>query len=386
MNADTTPRTTIVDCTFRDGGYYNDWDFASDLVHAYVAAMTRAGVDVLELGFRTAQLDNYLGPTAFTTDDFIESLSVPDACSVAVMVNAKEFVSATDPAVLARQMFRPCSDSRVDLVRIAAVFSEIEPLAPAVTELKSLGYQVAVNLMQVSDRSAYEITAFGAGQKRLGTDVAYVADSFGGLRPADLPPIIESLIEGFEGPVGCHLHDNMSYALASTVAAVEAGASWADGTLLGMGRGPGNVRTEYLALELSRLGRSSVDVVPLIELVEKKMHALQREYGWGSNMYYFLSAMYGVHPTYVMELTRDGRYGAEEVVAALEALRSEGGNKFQRDRLTGVTSDRQVRYPGTFSVGGWCKDQDVLLVGPGPTAHAKRVPTLNISFDNSSRL
>ena len=43
----------ILDCTLRDGGYYNTWDFSSDLIHQYLDSMQAAGVDVVELGFRT---------------------------------------------------------------------------------------------------------------------------------------------------------------------------------------------------------------------------------------------------------------------------------------------------------------------------------------------
>ncbi len=369
--ADRSP-IRIVDCTLRDGGYYNDWDYSSDLVNKYLASMQRAGIDMLEIGFRTVHAEKFLGPTAFSTDEYLDSLTIGPGCSIAVMMNAKELVSAPDPVALVNDMFRPASDSQVDMVRIAAVHSEIPQLHASVEALQGLGYQVAVNLMQISNRTTDEIVAFGSTLRDWNVDVAYIADSFGGLRPPDVAPLIESLIEGFQGPVGCHLHDNMTYALSSTLAAVDAGATWVDGTLLGMGRGPGNVRTEYLALELVRLGRSHVDVIPLVELVARQMTDLQREYGWGSNLYYFLSAMYGVHPTYIMELTKDGRYGAEEIVAALEALRSEGGGQFKRDRLTDVTSDRKVAYAGTHAAGGWCAGQDVLIVGPGPSARDKR--------------
>ena len=37
-----------------------------------------------------------------------------------------------------------------------------------------------------------------------------------------------------------------------------------------MGRGPGNARTEYLAVELTRLGLLDLDVQPLLELVNHK--------------------------------------------------------------------------------------------------------------------
>ena len=54
----------ILDCTLRDGGYYNDWDYSFDLVKRYCDAMAAAKIDIVELGFRTLQSTQYLGATA----------------------------------------------------------------------------------------------------------------------------------------------------------------------------------------------------------------------------------------------------------------------------------------------------------------------------------
>jgi 4-hydroxy 2-oxovalerate aldolase len=362
-----------VDCTLRDGGYYNDWDYSNDLITHYVDSMVRAGVDVIEMGFRQLKADKYLGPTAWTTDAFLHQLNIPASITVAVMMNAKDVVQSGDPSRTISNVFTDKKKSRVDMVRFAAIHSEVDALAPAVDTLHQLGYRVALNLMQVSDRSMDEIRSFGAQCKAMKVEVAYIADSFGGLRPHELAPIMQALAEGFKGPVGCHLHDNMTYALSSTLAAVDAGATWVDATILGMGRGPGNVRTEYLAPELVRLGRSAIDVTPLVNLVSNDFTNLQRKHEWGSNLYYFLSANYGIHPTYVMELTKDGRYAPTQIVGALEHLHEHGGAQFDRSRLVGITAGRVVNYPGTFDATSWCAGKDVLIVGPGEETRAKKI-------------
>jgi len=42
----------ILDCTLRDGGYYNNWNFSTKLVNEYINTMVGSGVDTVELGFR----------------------------------------------------------------------------------------------------------------------------------------------------------------------------------------------------------------------------------------------------------------------------------------------------------------------------------------------
>ena len=82
----------FLDCTLRDGGYYNAWDFSPELIHQYLEAMQAAGVDVVELGFRTLKNQGFQGPCAFTTDEFIRSLTIPAGLTIGVMVNGNELV------------------------------------------------------------------------------------------------------------------------------------------------------------------------------------------------------------------------------------------------------------------------------------------------------
>lgn len=373
-SVDRTPqrRVQVLDCTLRDGGYYNDWDYPFDLVKRYVEAMTAARIDVVELGFRTLDGDGYLGATAYTTDAFIERLNPSPSLRLAVMLNAKEILAAADPRHAIRAAFARRSHSPVSLVRIAANRGEVARLGPAIEELHDLGYRTALNVMQVSELDLPAIESFGKQAAGFGVELAYVADSFGALRPADVAPIMRALADGFGPEVGCHLHDNMSYALANTMEAVDAGAVIVDATIQGMGRGPGNVRTEYVVMELARRGLTAAGVHPLVNLVERDFAELRSRHGWGSSLYYFQSANLAVHPTYVMELTKDDRYSPLEIVTALDRLNAGGATSFDVRRLSDAVQGEPLRYPGGSHVQDWFTARDVLVVANGPQAREKR--------------
>ena len=49
--------TKILDCTLRDGGYYNRWFFKDDLVKNYLNLMNHLNVDYVEIGFRKKDLE-----------------------------------------------------------------------------------------------------------------------------------------------------------------------------------------------------------------------------------------------------------------------------------------------------------------------------------------
>jgi 4-hydroxy 2-oxovalerate aldolase len=366
-------RLTLLDCTLRDGGYYNDWDFATPLIDTYLHAMAQSRVPVVELGFRFLEPSGYAGPTAYTTDAFIHDLTIPDSITLGVMLNAKDLVSYSGgPSAAVDRLFVPASDSRVNLARIATTWNELANLRPATDRLIELGYTVGVNLMQVHARSAQELAEFGTWCATANVAVAYFADSFGGLYPSDIAPIVDGISSTFSGPIGCHLHDNLSLAMANSLAAIDAGVTWVDSTIRGMGRGPGNARTEYLAVELSRRKMPDLDVQPLLGLVANDFARLHDEYGWGSNLFYVLSACRGVHQTYVQNMLGDSRFDAADIVAAIEELGRSGGASYSMDRATAPAAASMSSTSGSWDATGWCDGRDVLIVGPGDSVHDRR--------------
>ena len=84
----------VLDCTFRDGGYYNKWDFDSALVHKYLYATENAKIDVIELGFRNLPQNIFLGAFAYTTDIYINTLKINDEAVVGVMIDANSIMNS----------------------------------------------------------------------------------------------------------------------------------------------------------------------------------------------------------------------------------------------------------------------------------------------------
>lgn len=142
----------ILDCTLRDGGYYNDWDFDSDVVEQYLTRIAESRIDYVELGLRNFPKQGFLGAFAYTTEDFLNSLELPDGPVYGVMVDAKTILeSGFDISEAVDLLFSPASESKVSLVRVAAHFHEVETSGPIVARLKELGYTVGFNLMQAGE-------------------------------------------------------------------------------------------------------------------------------------------------------------------------------------------------------------------------------------------
>ena len=210
-------RIKILDCTLRDGGYYNNWDFYQDLVETYLKAMDQASIDVVEIGFRSPPSRSFMGPYLYSQDDYLEKLPLPKKAQIGVMINAKEYLKAADkPKELINKLFQSAECSPVGLIRVAINFEKALEAKVLTDEFKALGYQVGLNMMQSHgkkkeqyEQKAQRITEWGS------VDVLYFADSLGNMDPVHISFICSAIQNFWSGPLGIHTHNNKGLALSS---------------------------------------------------------------------------------------------------------------------------------------------------------------------------
>lgn len=311
----------ILDCTLRDGGYYNQWDFESVVVNNYLKAMATANVDFVELGLRNFPKEGFLGASAYTTEKYLNSLHLPEGPSYGVMVDAKTILTSGKPVKdSVHSLFVEKNKSKLEFVRVAAHFHEVNDCFDIVNELSLMGYIVGLNLMQSGGKSSKLLTEKATQISSWGVvDVLYFADSLGNMDETEVLRIINAIKSGWKGVMGIHTHNNMGKALPNTILALDNGISWLDCTVTGMGRGAGNAETELLLSTLNRDG-NDYNCSNLYQLVIDKFEPMKKVYGWGQNLLYFLGAQNEVHPSYIQNILSDSHIGPREIVGAVEHL------------------------------------------------------------------
>jgi 4-hydroxy 2-oxovalerate aldolase len=357
----------ILDCTLRDGGYYNAWDFSLELTNQYLEAMEAAGVDIVELGLRSLINKEFKGANAYTTDEYINTLNIPSGLEVAVMINASELLGDLSLEIVLAKLFpAKAANTPVVVVRIACHVHEFVNALPACNWLKDRGYMVGFNLMQVADCSQDEIEALSLVASKYPIDALYFADSMGSMDPSKTSKIIGWLRKYWKGAMGIHTHDNMGLALQNTMQAIKDDVTWLDATVTGMGRGPGNARTEELVIEVADVRKKTINMVPLMGIINSFFQPLKNRCGWGSNPYYYLSGKYGIHPTYIQEMLGDSRYNEEDILAAINHLKEEGGKKFSFNELDAARHFYQGIAKGNWQPEALLEGREVLILGAGP--------------------
>ena len=148
----------ILDCTLRDGGYYNNWNFEKKLINEYLRAINETNIQYIELGFRELDNKKIKGNTAYTKDDFLKSLIIPKNLIIGVMVNAIDFLQSNlSKEKICRKLFPHSKSTKVKFVRLACHINEPFKIVNVIKWLKKNNFMVTINLMQISEIQENEI-------------------------------------------------------------------------------------------------------------------------------------------------------------------------------------------------------------------------------------
>jgi 4-hydroxy 2-oxovalerate aldolase len=361
---------TLLDCTLRDGGYYNNWDFSLSEVQEYIYDLARGGVPIIEIGFRFTPKNRFLGPFAYTSEDLLSQLDLPEAVTFGVMINAADYLTETWENDL-RATFVPASDSTISLVRIAAHILEVAKCEKLVAWLKAAGYDVGLNIMQISQADEAGITAMVENIEAnfVPFEALYFADSLGNLSTDDVTKIVALFRAASSFAIGFHGHDNIGRGVTNSMAALEAGAQWVDATVTGMGRGAGNTQTEFLALEMARKGFGSYNQLDIQRAATGWLADLKSRCCWGTNIFYYEAGLRSLHPSYVQQMIALGQFAPVDILVMIAALSGgETPTSYNEANIDQAMAAIMNAPTGSDTVDGLWSGRPVLLVANGTQA------------------
>lgn len=329
----------LLDCTFRDGGYYTNWDFDDSVVSSYIMAMNALPVDYLELGYRNMPSEEYLGKFGYTPVSVLMKIRRQCSKKLVVMLNEKSTCPEHLPELLGTIV------GLVDMIRIALDPRNFDRALALARAVKRMGFEVGFNTMYMSKWRDYEGFLNKLDLLDGVVDVFCMVDSFGGVTPEDIKDTIAVVRGRTTCPIGFHGHNNLQMGLANTLAAIRCGVDFVDATILGMGRGAGNLNTELLLTYLAKRGLD-VDFNMLGEVVET-FKTLYEKHRWGTNLPYMISGAYSIPQKEVMAWVGNRAYSFNSIVRALDNRRNKVADN--------------ARYP----ILNTEKTKQVLIVGGG---------------------
>lgn len=298
---------TLLDCTLRDGGYYTDWDFPEGLVEDYFETMNRLPVDFIEIGYRSKLKEDYAGAYYYLPEFILKSIRTKTDKRLAIVLNEKEIRLADLEPILT-----PCT-GLVDMVRLAVDPKNFHRAIILASRIKEKGFLVSFNLMYASKWDSCFTINEALVELNSVVDYFYVVDSYGGLYPDDVISIFGSLEKYLKIPLGFHGHNNLELALINSLTAVKAGAEIIDFTVLGMGRGAGNLKTELFLTVLNQQRHLPLDFDALNSLTSS-FTPLQETFKWGTNLHFMVSGAFSLAQNSVVSRVKKRFYSLNAMV------------------------------------------------------------------------
>jgi len=298
------PEIKIIDCTIRDGGLMNNWEFDKTLVRDVFKGLANAGVDYVELGYRAdkrqfSKSDH--GPWRFCDEEDLREVAYQCDSKISVMID----VGRTEHETIV-----PREESIVSMYRVATYAKDIDKAIYLANHVKKLGYEVAVNIMAASHVLEMDLQEALNQLADTEVDVVYLVDSFGYFYSEQIHFLAEKYLSRLPGKeIGIHCHNNQQLAFANTVEGIIKGVNYLDGSIYGMGRAAGNCTTELL---LGFLKNPKYDLRPVLELIEKYFMPLKDELKWGYEIPYMITGIMNKHPRSALAFMKDQIEGKQE--------------------------------------------------------------------------
>lgn len=318
----------LLDCTLRDGSYITNGEFSEQAIRDIIKTLIDSNLDFIEVGYLNNTKPYYGNSTHFDSIARIEEYLPIDRKDVMLlaMVDVDQF--GIDD-------FTPFDGKSVDGIRIVFYKHQIDEALKYAKAVSELGYKLFMQPMVTIDYSMSEYSALCHELIKLKPLGISIVDSFGYMTPTDFRRyfrILDNLAPD-NVIIGFHSHQNMNLALPVAVDVFEYQTGRklvVDCSLLGMGRGAGNLQTELVANYYNSTFVPKYDVSELLRLVNDYIMPIRKSKVWGYSPYYFLTAYNHCHPNYAAFVLDNHRISLTDFADFLKTVPPEMKTKCRR--------------------------------------------------------
>lgn len=262
-------RIELLDCTLRDGSHTIGFQFTAEQTAAICRALEEAGFTRMEVGHGMGMgaAEAGRGAAACTDEEYLRA--------AASALSHARFGAYFIPGIATEEHLRMARDHGAHFIRIGTDILRSEQADRSIATARGLGFEVHYNAQKSYLAPPDEFLRRAVRIAEAGADFVYVVDSAGGMTPRDVTEYVTPLVEEVKCRIGFHGHNNLSLAVANTLAALEAGAHLLDCTLQGIGRSSGNAQSEVMVLLLERMGiGTGIDVARTLAAGEELIRPL----------------------------------------------------------------------------------------------------------------
>lgn len=315
-------KISLLDCTLRDGGYVNDWEFGQNNLVRIYERLVDTGVDIIEVGFlddrRPFDLNRSIMPDTYSAEKIW-------GCS---SKRPPMVVGMIDYGTCKIENLQPCEESFFDGIRVIFKKHLMHEAMEYCRQVKELGYKVFSQLVSITsytDEDLHELIKLVNDVKPYAVSIV---DTYGLLHPKNLLHYYE-ILDKYVDPkiqIGFHAHNNFQLAYANVLTFLEKESHHdilVDGTLYGMGKSAGNAPLELLAMQLNENFEADYKIQPMLESIEESVLDFYKTAPWGYQMFYYLCGYNKCHPNYVNYLQEKNNLSVSKLDSLLSRIEPE---------------------------------------------------------------
>lgn len=360
----------LLDCTLRDGGYVNDWNFGHNNLVSIFERLVDANVDIIEIGFLDERREF----------DINRSI-MPDTDSVSKIygeLNRKNtlVVGMIDYGTCSLEHIKPCSESYLDGIRVIFKKHLMIPAMEFCSELKKKGYMVFAQLVSVTSYSDQEMLQLIELANKVKPYAVSMVDTYGLMHQNNMLHYFELLNHNLDKTIGIgyHAHNNFQMGYANCIALLSQKIDRTvvvDGTIYGMGKSAGNAPIELIAMYMNHALNKNYHISQILEAIDSNITQFYQPATWGYNMFFYLAASNDCHPNYVTYYMNKRTLSVKSINEILGKLQGEKKLLYDKDYAENLYKEYQLHEVNDVkdleSLANQFKDKEILLIGPGNT-------------------
>lgn len=359
----------LLDCTLRDGGYLNDWEFGHNNLLSIYERLVEANVDIVEVGFIDERRPFDINRSIFPNTESIKNIYGT------IQKKAPITVAMIDYGTCALDSIEPCGDAWIDGIRVIFKKSLMHKAMDFCAKLKEKGYLVFSQLVATSSYTKEDIEEIAKLVNKVKPYAVSIVDTYGLMYPKDVMATFKELDSQVcsDIQIGFHAHNNLQLGYANCLALIDLKTDREiilDGTLYGMGKSAGNNPIELVAMYLNEHRGKKYCISQMLETVEESIMDQHRMTPWGYRTFFYLSSRHRCHPSWVNYFQDKNNLSITDIEQVLGNLNaedkklfydSEYGDLLYKDYCKGKFTDSLdiIRLAENFS------DRKLLIIGPG---------------------
>lgn len=371
----------ILDCTLRDGGYCNQWNFGLENSKKIAEGLTEANIEIIELGFITNKITYSPDITKYTTTEEVADV-IPknrDGRLFVTMMNYGEYDVADLPYY---------DGTSFDGIRVAFHKKNLIESMEICRKIKAKGYLVFVQAMVSLNYTDEEFLDLIRMVNEIEPYAFYIVDSFGMMKEKDLIRLFYVVEHNLKESIwiGFHSHNNMqlAYSNAQRLMTLQTSRNLIiDSTIMGMGRGAGNLNTELFVEYLNENVGKNYNMKPLLNIIDKVLSKFYERNYWGYSLPNYISAAHNAHPSYAGYLESKKTLTYEDMDNIFNMMDEDKKVSFDKEYIRELYLRYQekdcVQEERLSDFSSRIAEKSALIIAPGKSSVTEREKIVSMS-------